>query len=263
MRFFRTPKGLLLVVLVGLVALAAPHEGVSMVARGLVPAVAAAALVDLVILRVRTDKWKIPDGAMLTALIVAMVLSSREPWYVVTITAVLGVVSKYVLRAGGANIFNPAAFAMVATFYVFNTGQSWWGALPELPLWALSILVLSGAFIADRVNKLMVVVSFLGVYFACFTVAAYAGPPVHVAEIFRAPDLHASIYFAAFILTDPPTSPIRLRDQIICGVLVALVSFAAFELIGAAYYLLAGVLVGNAWEAARRAATRRQKTKRG
>jgi hypothetical protein len=29
--------------------------------------------------------------------------------------------------------------------------------------------------------------------------------------------------------------------------------FAAFELIGAAYYLLAGVLVGNVWEAWRRA----------
>ncbi len=257
MRFFRTPKGLLLVVLAGLLALAAPHEGVAIVVRGVVPAVVAAALVDLVILRVRTDKWKIPDGAMLTALIVAMVLSSREPWYVVTVTAVLGVISKYILRSGGANIFNPAAFAMVATFYVFDTGQSWWGALPELPLWAVAILIASGALIVDRVNKVMLVVAFLGVYFACFTVAAYAGPPVHVAEIFRAPDLHASIYFAAFILTDPPTSPIKLRDQLLCGALVALVAFGVFELVGAAYYLLAGVLVGNAWEAARRYRARR------
>jgi hypothetical protein len=32
-------------------------------------------------------------------------------------------------------------------------------------------------------------------------------------------------------------------------VLVALVSFGIFQWIGAAYYLLAGVLVGNVWEA--------------
>ena len=37
-----------------------------------------------------------------------------------------------------------------------------------------------------------------------------------------------------------------------CGVIVAAVSYAVFEWIGAAYYLLAGVLVGNVWEAWRR-----------
>ena len=31
-----------------------------------------------------------------------------------------------------------------------------------------------------------------------------------VAEIFRAPDLHAVLFFAFFILTDPPTSPIEV-----------------------------------------------------
>ncbi|MEI9971223.1 MAG: hypothetical protein WDO73_03730 [Ignavibacteriota bacterium] len=38
-----------------------------------------------------------------------------------------------------------------------------------------------------------------------------------------------------------------------CGVLVALVGFAFFEWAGVVYYLLAGVLAGNVWEAWRRA----------
>jgi hypothetical protein len=48
----------------------------------------------------------------------------------------------------------------------------------------------------------------------------------------------------------------------VCGAIVAIASYAVFELVGAAYYLLAGVLVGNIWEAWRRrhlAALRRDK----
>jgi hypothetical protein len=36
------------------------------------------------------------------------------------------------------------------------------------------------------------------------------------------------------------------------GAIVAVTSYAIFELIGAVYYLLAAVLVGNLWEAGRR-----------
>jgi Na+-translocating ferredoxin:NAD+ oxidoreductase RnfD subunit len=93
---------------------------------------------------------------------------------------------------------------------------------------------------------------FLGVYFLLFTVAAYVGDPAKVSEIFRAPDLHAVLYFAFFMLTDPPTSPIRYSHQLICGIMNAVVAFAVFETLGAVHYLLAGLLVGNVWEAWRR-----------
>jgi hypothetical protein len=53
-------------------------------------------------------------------------------------------------------------------------------------------------------------------------------------------------------LTDPPTSPAKYRDQVICGAIVAAASFALFEAAGVVYYLLAGVLAGNLWEAWRR-----------
>lgn len=60
------------------------------------------------------------------------------------------------------------------------------------------------------------------------------------------------LFFALFILTDPPTSPVRYRDQIVFAIIVAAASYALFEWSGAVYYLLAGVLVGNLWEAWRR-----------
>ena len=250
--FFKTPKGLLTIVLAILLALVIPSGRAAARRAGPGRRQPAGAVIDVVILRIRNGRWEFPSGAVLTGLLVAMVLSPHEPWYVAAITSAVAVVSKYIFRTRSANVFNPAAFALVATFYVFDSGQSWWGALPEISPYALAALFATGLFIADRVNKMPMVLAFLGVYYLLFTATAFAADPGRVAEIFRAPDLHAVLYFAFFILTDPPTSPTKYRDQIICAAIVAVVSYGIFEWVGAAYYLLAGVLAGNVWEAWRR-----------
>jgi hypothetical protein len=131
-RFFRTPKGLLTIALAILTVLAAPHEGLARVLPGLTAALAAAMLVDAPILRLRGGHWEFPSGAMLTGWIVALVLSPHEAWWLAPVTSILAVISKYLFRYRTANVFNPAALALVVTFYVFDTGQSWWGALPEI-----------------------------------------------------------------------------------------------------------------------------------
>jgi Na+-translocating ferredoxin:NAD+ oxidoreductase RnfD subunit len=250
--FFKTPKGLLTIILFLLAAISAPHEGLGTVLPGLLIATAAASLVDAVILRLRKKVWEFPSGAVLTAMIVAMVLRAQEPWYVTTATSVFAILSKYALRSRSANVFNPAALAIVVSFFVFHTGQSWWGALTEVPLAAQAALLAAGVFITDRVNKLPLILTFLGVYFLLFTVTAFVTDPRWVAEIYRSPDLQAALFFAFIILTDPPTSPAKYPDQIVCGVIVAVISYSFFEWAGVVYYLLAGVLVGNVWEAWRR-----------
>ena len=257
--FFKTPKGLLIIILTILVLMAAPHEGIRTVAPGLLSAIFIAGMVDAVIIRARKkaapnakNVWEFPSGAVLTAMIVAMVLRAQEPWYVTTITSVVAVLSKYILRSRSANVFNPAALAIILSFYVFHTGQGWWGALPEISPYAQVVLIAAGVFIVDRVNKMPLVLAFLGTYFLLFTLTAFVGDAKRVSEIFRAPDLQAALYFALIILTDPPTSPAKYPDQLIFGAMVAGVSYAVFQWAGVVYYLLAGVLVGNVWEAWRR-----------
>jgi Na+-translocating ferredoxin:NAD+ oxidoreductase RnfD subunit len=251
-KFFATPKGLLTIAFIVLVAVAAPREGVGLVAGPIAAAVAAGVAVDLPILRLRNGAWSFPSGAILTGLIVAMVQSPHERWYVAAATSAIAIASKYVVRTHSANVFNPAALALVISFHVFGTGQDWWGALPDLPPAAMALLLALGIFIANRVNKLPMVLAFLGVYYCLFTASAFAGDPARVAEIFRTPDLQAVLYFAFFILTDPPTSPTRYRDQVVCAVIVAVVSYGIFTWAGVVYYLLAGVLAGNVWEGWRR-----------
>ena len=256
-RFFLTPKGLLIIVLVVLTLMALLSEGVWRVGPVLLSAVAVAALIDAPILRMRGGAWEFPGGAVLTGLFVAMILSPQEPWHVSAATSGVAIVSKYSFRTRSANVFNPAALALVGSFYLFHTAQSWWGALPEITPVALVVLCSTGIFITDRVNKMPLVLVFLGTYYLLFTVSAFLGDPRQVSEVFRAPDLQAVLFFAFFILTDPPTSPVKYPDQTVCGVIVAVASYGFFVLVGAAYYLLAGVLVGNIWEAWRRARSAR------
>jgi Na+-translocating ferredoxin:NAD+ oxidoreductase RnfD subunit len=258
-RFFRTPKGVALIVLVLLAVVAGAGKGLALVAPGVASAVLAGMLVDAPILRAIKKRWTFPSGALLTGLIVAMVLSPYQAWYVAAVTSVVGVLSKYLVRFHTANVFNPAALALVSTFYVFHTGQSWWGALPELPPVAVSLLLVTGAFICYRVNKIPAALAFLGAYYLLATVTAFVGEPKTVAELYRAPDVHAALYFAFFMVTDPPTSPPKAREQIVFGIITAAASYAVFELIGAAYFLLAGLLVANAWEGWRRIRSRAQK----
>ncbi|HEX7937481.1 MAG TPA: RnfABCDGE type electron transport complex subunit D [Gemmatimonadaceae bacterium] len=254
-RFFRTPKGVLILIFAFLLIPAIRNTSLEGVAPGLVGATLAAMALDALVLRIRRRRWHFPDGALLTALIVAMILSPHEPWYVVVITALIAVASKYVIRAHKANIFNPAALALVVSFYVFGTAQDWWGSIPEARFGGVLVLA-TGLFIAQRTDKLPAVVSFLGVYYLLVTIAAFVGDPAHVAELYRSPDVNATLFFAVFMVTDPPTSPPKARDQVVFGTITAAMGYAAFALIGAAYFLLAGVLVANVWEARRRFMTR-------
>ena len=154
-------------------------------------------------------------------------------------------------------MFNPAALALLVTFYPFATAQSWWGALPDAGVTGLIALFATGLFIAERVNKLPLMITFLGSYFLLFTLTAFLGDAGHAAELFRAPDVNAALFFAFFMLSDPPTSPAKQQDQLVFGVIAAVVSYAAFETVGAAYFLLVGVLLANVWEALRRSAQRK------
>ena len=251
-RFCRTPKGMLIALMAVVTAVAAVSDGVRLIAPGLAGGVLAAMLVDAPMLRWREGEWVFPDGALLTGLIVATILSPHEAWWIAAVTSAIAIASKYLFRVGKANVFNPAALALVLTFYLFDTGHSWWGSLPEAPPLALLLLLATGIFITDRVNKTPLVLSFLGTYYLLVTATAFLGEPGRVAELYRVPDLNAALYFAFFMVTDPPTSPPKQRDQLINGVVVAVVSYAVFEFIGAAYFLLAGLLAGNVWEAIRR-----------
>ena len=94
--------------------------------------------------------------------------------------------------------------------------------------------------------------AFLGTYFSLFAATTFAPGGSIAAEVFLTPDRQAALFFAFFMLDDPPTSPVRYVDQLWYGALVAALAVVIFTTAGVAYYLPAALLIGNIVEAGRR-----------
>lgn len=258
-RFLHTPKGILIMLFAVTGALAVWGESSERALPGLLVAMGVAAAIDVVAAKLHRDTWIFPSGALLTGAIVAFVLSPFESLVVVGATTTLAITSKHLFRTRLANIFNPAAFALVASALLFGSVDSWWGAMPAIGPAGVAIILASGLFIADRINKLPLVLTFLGLYFGLFTLASIAGDAATIAEVYRAPVLHAVLFFAFFMADDPPTCPVKYGEQVIFAVIVAATSFVFFEQFHWIYYLPAALLVGNAFEAVRKVQRRRKR----
>ncbi len=257
-RACRTPKGVMILIVFALLALATRQAGIGIVAPGLLAAVGSAALLDTALLWLTHGKLNWPSGAILSALFIVLILDPRTPAYVSACTAIVAINAKRLFRTRLANIFNPAALALVVNYFLFASGQSWWGALPDLPDPFIVILLAAALVIAQRIKKVPMVLTFLGGYFTLFTIAAFVADPASVAEVFRAPDANAALFFAGFMLTDPPTSPTKGRDQVVYAGIVALASVALYLLFGVLWFLPGGLLIGNLWVALHRSLTHRR-----
>jgi Na+-translocating ferredoxin:NAD+ oxidoreductase RnfD subunit len=252
----RTPKGSLLAIFLGLFALGATAVGWSVALPHLLVAVLGASLTELAVSRFDRRPLAWPSSAILSGMIVGFVLGPVTPHAITAAVAILATLGKHLLATDRWHIFNPAALALLASVPLFGTGQSWWGALPDLSWQFALVLIAGGAFIVNRINKFPLVLSFLGALFALSTALGRIDP-VTASEMFRTPFVQATLFLAFFMLTDPPTAPSRYTDQVLIGLLAAAVSVVAEALGGGQVYLLIGVLVGNVVLAVRRWANQR------
>ncbi|GEM_PF-1169429 len=245
-RLLRSPKGYLLVALLALALFGAPSTGAAAASDTIAAAVLAAVAMESLLVRLHSGVWRLSASAVLSGLIVGMVLGAQTPWYVAAGAGALAADGKRLLRLGRGHVFNPAALGLLLVYLLFGSGQSWWGALAELPLPAIVVLIAAGAGVAQRANKLPAALAFLGSYLLLFTAAAYFGRAGEVADIFRPPFINMAVFFGCFMVTDPPTSPVAFPGQIWFGAGAALVSFFAYLATHGLYYLLIGVLFANA-----------------
>lgn len=255
-RFVRTPKGTMLWVLLGLVA-----AGMIATQRHTLPNVLAAGLgaaaADLALSGWRGKPVVFPAGALISGLIVAMILARETPIYVPLCVAMLAVIGKHALRTRWSNVFNPAVLALLVGGLLFRSGQSWWGALPYDGVLGFVLVLAAGWYVAAKVNKLPLALAYLLTTILSFTVASYFGAAGQVAQVFRAPDINALVFFSCLMLTDPPTSPAKRADQLWFGVLAGLLAVVIFLASGVQWFIFGGLPVANLVESLRRVAARR------
>jgi Na+-translocating ferredoxin:NAD+ oxidoreductase RnfD subunit len=239
------------------VLIALPGEPTGRVAVNTLTATTAASVLDLTIERLGHRRWIIPDGAAITALLCALILSPQAAWYIPAAAATIGIASKYLVRVRwgrrSIHVLNPAATGLLATLIVFPAGQSWWGALTNRPaIWILALIVI-GIAVDRHVAKLPQALAFLTTYFGLFTTVAFTsmGGGVlslsgQLADVYRPPFVNAALFFTFFMLTDPPTSPNRDDQQLRFGAIAGAVAAVAYLVIHTLMFLPAGLLAANA-----------------
>jgi Na+-translocating ferredoxin:NAD+ oxidoreductase RnfD subunit len=203
-------------------------------------------VVDILYCLIEKRKRIVPDGAVITGLIIALILSTTTSWPIVAATAAISILSKHLLVYKKKPIFNPAVVGLLLSILIFQTGQSWWGAFGDFPAWTIVFLVIGGYAVTNRVNKYPQVFSFLGMSFALLFLMSYLNVG-NVSDALRPPFINATLFFGFFMLTDPPTSPAKVKDQIVFGIIAAVTGTIIYGF-GGLMYLFIGLLIGNLYQ---------------
>jgi enediyne biosynthesis protein E5 len=180
-------------------------------------------ITEVILAKLLLDTRKNLSSAYVTGISVGILIRSNMIWpYVVT--ALLSIISKYVLTYKGRHLWNPSNFGVswmlfMASAYVAGLGIQWGNyVLPMCIIWFL------GLGIVYRAKKLHISLT----YVLSFTVLAYVRSLItgdaFLAEL--AP-LTGPMYqlFVFFMVTDPGTAVSTKKGQVLVVFLVAVVEF--------------------------------------
>ncbi|WML57412.1 RnfABCDGE type electron transport complex subunit D [Neobacillus sp. PS2-9] len=242
-KWMKTPKGYVTISLITYLIIASIGYKTLNGIRNALIAVVAAFVIEFFYSRIINRKSS-KDGVVITGLIISLVLSITTSWPYVVGTAAISILSKHLLVFKKKPIFNPAAIGLFVSVFIFHIGHSWWGAFGDLPWWLMMFLLIGGYIVTDRVNKFPQVFAFLGTFFVLLFFMGYFQVG-DAADALRPPFINATIFFGLFMLTDPPTSPAKYKNQILFGVISAVSGIVVYGMFGGLTYLFFGLFMGN------------------
>jgi enediyne biosynthesis protein E5 len=198
----------------------------------IVIAIGASILTEIILASLVLGTWKNLASAYITGISVGILIRSNVIWPY-AITAVLSIMSKYVLQYNGKHLWNPSNFGVswmlfMAPLSVAGLSIQWGNNLL-----ALAVVWILGLFIVNRAKRLHVTLT----YVISFIIFAYLRSIIsHDAFLAEISPLTGPMYqlFIFFMITDPPTSVSTKKGRILVAILIALVEFI-FRLNGFIY----------------------------
>jgi hypothetical protein len=186
-------------------------------------AVSASIVTDLILGRIFLGKWKNMASAYISGISVSILIRSVFFWPYL-ITAMISILSKYVLRYKGRHLWNPSNFGIswmlfTAPFSVAGLSIQWGNNI-----WPMLVIWLLGSIIVYRAKRFHVTFTYVLSFIFFALIRSYLTGDVFLAEV--AP-LTGPMYqlFIFFMITDPPTGVSSRKGQILVAFLIALVEF--------------------------------------
>ncbi|GBF80274.1 enediyne biosynthesis protein UnbU [Aphanothece sacrum] len=168
--------------------------------------------------------------AHITALAVAMLLYANERLFPIAFATAVAIASKYLFRVSIGNklrhFFNPSNFGISVTLILFP----WIGIAPPYQFtenlygWAdwmfPGIIICTGTFLNARfTHKLPLIMSWVGGFFLQAVIRSYwFGTPL-VPALLPMTGV-AFVLFTFYMISDPGTTPIQAKSQVIFGLSV-------------------------------------------
>ncbi|SFQ24636.1 RnfABCDGE type electron transport complex subunit D [Parafilimonas terrae] len=189
----------------------------------LVVAIGTSVISEMILARTILGTRKNLASAYITGISVGILIRSNVIWPYF-ITALLSILSKYVLRYKGRHLWNPSNFGVSWMLFLGSMNVAGlsiqWGS----NLAAMSVIWVLGLLIVNRAKRLHVTIT----YVISFVILAYIRCLI-TGDAFLAElsPLTGPMYqlFIFFMITDPGTSVSTKKGRIIVVILVALVEF--------------------------------------
>ena len=189
----------------------------------IVIAIGSAILTEIILASILLGTWKNLASAYITGISVGILIRSNVIWPY-AVTAILSIMSKYVLQYKGRHLWNPSNFGVswmlfMAPLSVAGLSIQWGNNFL-----ALAVVWILGLFIVNRAKRLHVTLT----YVISFIIFAYLRSIIsHDAFLAEISPLTGPMYqlFIFFMITDPPTSVSTKKGRILVVILIALVEF--------------------------------------
>lgn len=168
------------------------------------------------------------ESSFITALILFLILTPESTLAELGIIALLGaaaIVLKYVVRYRLRHIFNPVALVLVLASLFGYYGAEWWVGSRYL----LPVALVAGAAVVIKTRRWPLVLTYIGLSSLIVTVYFLELSPISdtlVRHFLSWP----TIFFAAFMLTEPLGLPSTQRLQYVYAAVAAVLSSVPFSL---------------------------------
>jgi enediyne biosynthesis protein E5 len=194
-----------------------------------------AVLLDSLIIWKKEGKFRFPSGALISGLIIAALIEPElENRLIYFIPPILAILSKHIIRVSNRNVFNPAAFGLLATTLFFQDGITWWAATPFF------LVVPLGLFIVYKMRGWYLILSFL---LAAIPLYFIYGIINHI-DIVDSLGL-INIFFVLFMLTEHKAAPVTTKAKVIYGCFIGILSFAFYQILPQVDNSLLAIITGN------------------
>jgi len=206
-------------------------------------------LIELVAIYIRHRRLAWPASGLLAGNGVAFILRAggthHGDWWSLNgvgwflLAAVLALGSKYLIRAGGRHVFNPANFGLVVCLLLVGSPlvypqYLWWGPMGPAVAAAWVVIVLGAIWVLGPLRMLPMAAAFLVTM--ALAVAAFAALGQCFDAVWRSDSVCGLNYwigialspelaiFALFMMSDPRTAPSTQRGRLVFGVATAVVA---------------------------------------